>query len=143
MKKLYMLPALLLAVSLLLSGAALAENPDASCAITVQGNASVSAQPDIVTITANADVTGNTMLSAQEQVSSVIAGASEKLIAERSVSLKNLTEELEEYEKNYAPAVVLFNQRVSDAHRRSKSAISKKILSGLGTCSYQPIVFPR
>ncbi|MBE6608299.1 MAG: hypothetical protein E7633_07070 [Ruminococcaceae bacterium] len=71
------------------------------------------------------------------------AHASEKLIAERSVSLKNLTEELEEYEKNYAPAVVLFNQRVSDAHRRSKSAISKKILSGLGTCSYQPIVFPR
>lgn len=81
MKKLYMLPALLLAISLLLSSAALAENPDASCTITVQGNASVSAQPDIVTITANADVTGNTMLSAQEQVSSVIAGASEKLIA--------------------------------------------------------------
>ncbi len=35
------------------------------------------------------------------------ANSSEKLFAERSVSLKNLTEELEEYEKNYAPAIML------------------------------------
>lgn len=73
--------AALLALCLLLCGSALAESPEASCTITVQGNASVSAQPDIVTITASAEVTGNTMLSAQEQVSSVVASANEKLIA--------------------------------------------------------------
>lgn len=55
--------------------------PQDTATITVQGNASVTAKPDIVTITANAGVTGNTMLSAQEQVSNVIAGATQKLLA--------------------------------------------------------------
>lgn len=70
------------------------------------------------------------------------ANASEKLIAERSVSLKNLTQELEEYEKNYAPAIMLFNQRVSDLQKKTRSTLSKKILKGIGICSYSPIVFP-
>ena len=48
--------------------------------LPVPGNASVTAKPDIVTITANAGVTGNTMLAAQEQVSNVIAGATQKLL---------------------------------------------------------------
>lgn len=70
------------------------------------------------------------------------ANASEKLIAERSVSLKNLTEELEEYEKNYAPAIMLFNQRVGEIQKRTRSALSKRILKGIGVCLHSPIVFP-
>lgn len=74
--------ALLVAVLLMASACALAEAPaPAPVTITVQGNASVSAKPDIVTITANAGVTGNTMLAAQEMVSNVIASATEKLLA--------------------------------------------------------------
>ena len=49
--------------------------------ITVQGNASVTAQPDIVTLTANAGITGSSMLDAQEKVSAVIANVTEKLLA--------------------------------------------------------------
>ncbi len=70
------------------------------------------------------------------------ANSSEKLFAERSVSLKNLTEELEEYEKNYAPAIMLFNERVSEVQKKTRSTLSKKILSGVGICSHSPIVFP-
>ena len=70
------------------------------------------------------------------------AYSSEKLCAERSMSLKNLTEELEEYEKNYAPSIMLFNRRVGDAQKKIQSAPSRKILSGLGACPYSPIVFP-
>ena len=70
------------------------------------------------------------------------ATSSEKLVAERSVSLKNITEELEEYEKNYAPAIMLFNQRVGEVQKKTRSALSRKILSGIGVCTHSPIVFP-
>ena len=70
------------------------------------------------------------------------ANASEKLITERSVSLKNLTEELEDYEKNYAPAIMLFNERIIDVQKKTRNALSKKILSGIGSCLYSPVVFP-
>ncbi len=71
------------------------------------------------------------------------AQASEKLVSERSVSLKNLTEEIEEYEKNFAPAVILFNQRIDEAQRRTRFALTKKMLGDLGPCTYASIVFPR
>ena len=71
----------LCALMMLAAAGALAESPaHAPATITVQGNASVSVKPDIVTITANAGVTGNTMLDAQEQVSNVIAAAAQKLM---------------------------------------------------------------
>ena len=70
------------------------------------------------------------------------ATSSEKLVAERSVSLKNITEELEDYEKNYAPSIMLFNQRVGEVQKKTRNALSKKILSGIGTCTHSPIVFP-
>lgn len=79
MMKMRNLMALLLGM-LLFSGAALAEAPAAVTTITVQGNASVNAQPDIVTITANAGVTGSSMLDAQEKVSGIVAQATGKLI---------------------------------------------------------------
>ena len=71
------------------------------------------------------------------------AEANEKLVAERSVSLRNLTEELEEYEKNFAPAVTLFNKRVDEAERKTRLSLSKKILKDLGPCTYAQIVFPK
>lgn len=71
----------LTALMTLAAACALAEAPvHTPATITVQGNASVSAKPDIVTITANANVSGSTMLAAQEQVSDVIAGTSLKLM---------------------------------------------------------------
>ena len=70
------------------------------------------------------------------------ANSSEKLAAERSMSLKNLTEELEDYENNYAPAVMLFNQRVNEVQKKTQGTLSKKILTGIGVCTYSPIVFP-
>jgi hypothetical protein len=70
------------------------------------------------------------------------ATSSEKLVAERSVSLKNITEELEDYEKNYAPAIMLFNQRVGEVQKKTRSTLSRKILSGIGVCTHSPIVFP-
>lgn len=71
--------ALLLCALMMAAAAGMAEGQ--GTLITVQGNASVSAQPDIVTITANAGITGSSMLDAQEKVSGVIAAATEKLLA--------------------------------------------------------------
>ena len=62
---------LLCALMMAVSAAGMAEGQ--GTLITVQGNASVNAQPDIVTITANAGVTGSSMLEAQELVSGIIA----------------------------------------------------------------------
>ena len=48
--------------------------------ITVQGNASVSAEADIVTIMVNASMTAGTMMDAQMQVSAVVEDATRKLM---------------------------------------------------------------
>jgi len=74
--------ALLYALMLFAAAGASAEAPlPRAATITVQGNASVNAQPDIVTITANAGVAGTSMLDAQEKVSAVIRSATERLTA--------------------------------------------------------------
>ena len=67
-------------ILMLMVGVAFAEEPQHRSTITVQGNASVTAQPDIVTITANAGVTGSSMLDAQEKVGGIVAAATSKLI---------------------------------------------------------------
>ena len=72
--------ALLVCAMTAFSCAAYAEAQVSATTITVQGNASVTAQPDIVTITANAGVTGSSMLDAQEKVSGIVAVATGKLI---------------------------------------------------------------
>ena len=74
--------ALLLLALMMVAAVSSAEGmpPEAAkTAITVQGNASVTAQPDIVTVTANAGVIGSTMLDAQEKVSGIVAEATRKL----------------------------------------------------------------
>ena len=70
---------LLCALLMMTAGAAMAQGE--KTVITVHGNASVSATPDIVSITVNAGVVGSTILDAQERVSGIIASATEKLIA--------------------------------------------------------------
>lgn len=72
-----------LAAAMLLTGAgALAEGAGeiAAAAITVQGNATVTAAADIVTVTANASVQAGSILEAQQQVSAIVADATAKLL---------------------------------------------------------------
>lgn len=59
----------------LCAGVALAEDAD----ITVQGTAMISADPDMVSVTANASVTGKTVASAQEEISKIIEDVTTKL----------------------------------------------------------------
>lgn len=49
--------------------------------ITVQGTAQILADPDEVSVTANASVTANTVGSAQEAMNAIVAAATEKLIS--------------------------------------------------------------
>lgn len=68
---------LLLLCALMLACAPLA----LAAEITVQGSGVINAEPDMVTVTANAMAAADTMLGAQEQVSQIIAQATEKLLA--------------------------------------------------------------
>lgn len=72
---------LLAALMLCCMPMALAKGQEGMTRITVQGSGSVSAVPDIVSVTANVSATEGTMLSAQEKVGGVIASATEKLLA--------------------------------------------------------------
>ena len=86
-----MMAALLAAVMLLGSCGAMAESAYATPApvqqasapatITVQGTAQVMADPDEVSVTANASVAANTVGSAQEAMNAIVASATEKLLA--------------------------------------------------------------
>jgi len=86
-----MLAALLAAVMMLGACGAMAENAYATPApmqqmanaatITVQGTAQILADPDEVSVTANASVTANTVSSAQEAMNAIVASATEKMIA--------------------------------------------------------------
>ena len=49
--------------------------------ITVQGTAQIMADPDEVSVTANASVTANTVGSAQEAMNAIVAAATEKMLA--------------------------------------------------------------
>lgn len=49
--------------------------------ITVQGTAQILADPDVVSVTANASVTAATVGSAQEAMNAIVAAATEKLLA--------------------------------------------------------------
>ena len=49
--------------------------------ITVQGTAQVQVDPDVVSVTANASVTANTVGAAQEAMNAIVAAATEKLLA--------------------------------------------------------------
>ena len=57
---------------------ALAEADEAS--ITVQGTATVTAEPDMVSVTANASVTDDSVSGAQEKMNAIIAEVTGKLI---------------------------------------------------------------
>ncbi len=63
------------------------------------------------------------------------------LLAERSVSVKNITEELEKLDKDIACEVSLFNDRIESARIQYMLPFSKRLYRGLGECAYLPIVF--
>ena len=73
----------LMAVLMLAGGCATAEMPAAEHAarITVQGTATVMAEPDMVVVTANASVVSQSVAKAQEQMSVIIGSATEGLLA--------------------------------------------------------------
>jgi len=83
--------AMMAAVMIFSAGAAMAESAYATPApvqamreattITVQGTAQVLADPDEVSVTANASVTAGTVGSAQEAMNAIVALATEKLLA--------------------------------------------------------------
>lgn len=68
---------LLAASLLLLPAAALADD----CEITAQGTAVVTADPDIVSVTARAEFTADTVAKAQEKMGGVIAAVTDGLLA--------------------------------------------------------------
>lgn len=78
--------ALLLAAAMMLSVCcAAAEGPAApgqaaGTAITVQGTAQILADPDEVSVTANASVVANTVGAAQESMNAIVAAATQKLL---------------------------------------------------------------
>ena len=69
---------LLAAMMIFTSALALADN-DAK--ITAQGTAQVMADPDQVTVTANASVAAGSVSSAQEEMNQIVSAATEKLLA--------------------------------------------------------------
>ena len=72
---------ILLAALVLTIPLALAQGEEAYTQITVQGNGSVSAQPDMVTIYVNASAVADNMLSAQQNISETVSRATAALTA--------------------------------------------------------------
>ena len=70
--------AIALAALLLLPALALA---DGGCEITAQGTAVITAEPDIVSITACAEVSSDTVAKAQSEINAIVATVTESLIA--------------------------------------------------------------
>ena len=84
MMKKWMAAALAAVMLLSMSAGALAQDVPVEAAqiskITVQGTAKVTADPDMVTVTANASVTAATVGSAQEQMNAIVETATNKLL---------------------------------------------------------------
>ena len=72
---------MLLAALALLASAAFAQDGGLHTQITVQGNGSVSVQPDMVTVQVNASAAADDMLTAQQRISETVAKASAALSA--------------------------------------------------------------
>ena len=80
MMKKMMAAALALMLLLSMNVCALAQNIPAASRITVQGTAQVSADPDLVTVTANASVTADSVSAAQGEMNVIVANATQKLM---------------------------------------------------------------
>ena len=80
MMKKMMAAALALMLLLSMNVCALAQNIPAASRITVQGTAQVSADPDLVTVTANASVTADSVSAAQGEMNVIVANATQNLM---------------------------------------------------------------
>ena len=78
MKQINKILSLLLAVMMIFAASVALADDDAQ--ITAQGTAQVMADPDMVTVTANASVTAGTVGSAQEEMNRIVASATAKLL---------------------------------------------------------------
>ena len=63
-----------------MSVCATAQEMEKSAKITVQGTAQVSADPDLVTVSANASVTAGSVSAAQGEMNAIVANATQKLL---------------------------------------------------------------
>ena len=68
------------ALALMLAVPALAFADEKDAEITAQGTAVVTAAPDLVTVTANANVSGQTVADAQEGINKIIESVTQKLL---------------------------------------------------------------
>lgn len=80
MMKKMMAAALAVLMLLSMNVCAVAQNVSAASRITVQGTAQVSADPDLVTVTANASVTAGSVSAAQNDMNVIVANATQKLM---------------------------------------------------------------
>ena len=80
MMKKMMAAALAVLMLLSMNVCAVAQNVSAASRITVQGTAQVSADPDLVTVTANASVTAGSVSAAQNDMNMIVANATQKLM---------------------------------------------------------------
>ena len=91
--------AMVLALAMTLTSVfALAEADEAS--ITVQGTATVTAEPDMVSVTANASVTDDSVSGAQEKMNAIIAEVTGKLI-ELGVQEEDIVTQNDSYYPTY------------------------------------------
>ena len=80
MMKKMMAMALAAVMLMSMSVCATAQEMEKSAKITVQGTAQVSADPDLVTVTANASVTAGSVSAAQNDMNVIVANATQKLL---------------------------------------------------------------
>ena len=80
MIKKWMAMMLVVVMMLSMSVCALAQDVPKTSKITVQGTAQVSAEPDLVTVTANAAVTAGSVSAAQSDMNAIVAKATQKLL---------------------------------------------------------------
>ena len=80
MMKKMMAMALAAVMMMSMSVCAPAQEMEKGARITVQGTAQVSADPDLVTVTANASVTAGSVSAAQNDMNVIVANATQKLL---------------------------------------------------------------
>ena len=80
MMKKIMAMALAAVMLMSMSVCATAQETEKGARITVQGTAQVSADPDLVTVTANASVTAGSVSAAQNDMNVIVANATQKLL---------------------------------------------------------------
>lgn len=86
--------------------------------------------------------TANTLVDCEISILTETVLKNEALMSEKGSAIKKLCEELEKLESLLASDILIFNERVALAKRYSSHKLSKYVLTNLGDCGYNAIVFP-